>query len=189
MKKACNREIRSFHCASVMSVLIHSDLEKKLNWRLPQLALSPVKLTASSPVTVSAICLRSVDEEAKRQGGKKSSDCFSCMALHQEGLREGAEHPNGNLVRQIAPYDSADCRIHLFLGTQGKANRLVHVLPGTTVISDCWKAYDCLSEEGYHHLSVNHSLNFVDPDTGAHTNTIENTCMQVKITIFLGARA
>ena len=28
MKKACNREIRSFYCASVMSVLIHSDLVK-----------------------------------------------------------------------------------------------------------------------------------------------------------------
>ena len=34
------------------------------------------------------------------------------------------------------------------------------------------KAYDCLTDEGYSHLSVNHSLNFVDPDTGAHTQRL-----------------
>lgn len=32
--------------------------------------------------------------------------------------------------------------------------------PGTTIISDCWKAYDCLKEHGYVHLKVNHSLHF-----------------------------
>jgi transposase-like protein len=47
------------------------------------------------------------------------------------------------------------------------------ILPGTTIYSDCWKAYDCLQEHGYQHLKVNHSLNFVDPDTGAHTQHIE----------------
>ena len=41
-------------------------------------------------------------------------------------------------------------------------------------MSDMWKAYDCLKDEGYTHLTVNHSLNF-DPDTGAHTQRIENT--------------
>ena len=46
------------------------------------------------------------------------------------------------------------------------------ILPGTCVMSDMWKAYDCLQDEGYNHLTVNHSLNFVDPDTGAHTQRI-----------------
>jgi len=31
------------------------------------------------------------------------------------------------------------------------------IKPGTTIISDCWKAYDCLSKEGFVHASVNHS--------------------------------
>ena len=50
-----------------------------------------------------------------------------------------------------------------------------HIQPGTCVMSDIWKAYDCLKDEGYTHLTFNHSLNFVDPDTGAHTQRIENT--------------
>ena len=43
-----------------------------------------------------------------------------------------------------------------------------------------WKAYDCLKDEGYTHLTVNYSLNFLDPDTGAHTQHIENTRWGVK---------
>ena len=55
-----------------------------------------------------------------------------------------------------------------------------HISPGTRVMSDMWKAYDCLKDEGYTHLTVNHSLNFVDPDTGAHTQRNENTWWVVK---------
>ena len=50
-----------------------------------------------------------------------------------------------------------------------------HILPGTCVMSDLWRAYDCLNDEGFQHLTVNRSLNFVDADTGAHTQNIENT--------------
>lgn len=51
------------------------------------------------------------------------------------------------------------------------------------IISDCWKAYDWLEERDYEYLRVNHSLNFVDPETGAHTNTIESTWRHVKAKI------
>ena len=50
-----------------------------------------------------------------------------------------------------------------------------HILPDICVMSDMWKAYDCLKDAGYTHLTVNHNLNFVDPHTGAHTQRIENT--------------
>ncbi|XP_076106327.1 uncharacterized protein LOC143074994 [Mytilus galloprovincialis] len=55
-----------------------------------------------------------------------------------------------------------------------------NIKPGTTIISDCWKAYDCLGSEGFEHLKVNHSVNFVDPETGAHTNSIESTWRALK---------
>lgn len=40
-------------------------------------------------------------------------------------------------------------------------------------MSDCFKAYGCLQSEGYKHATVNHLYNFVDPDSGAHTQNIE----------------
>ena len=47
-------------------------------------------------------------------------------------------------------------------------------------MSDCWKSYDRLSEEGYIHGTVNHSVEFVNSETGDHTQTIESTWRAVK---------
>ena len=53
------------------------------------------------------------------------------------------------------------------------------ILPGTTIASDCWRAYSRLSEEGYIHETVNHSVEFVT-EKGQHTNTIESTWCALK---------
>jgi len=37
------------------------------------------------------------------------------------------------------------------------------IRPGTIMVSDCWKSFDCLGLEGFVHEKVNHSKNFVDP--------------------------
>ncbi|UYV68841.1 hypothetical protein LAZ67_6001229 [Cordylochernes scorpioides] len=50
-----------------------------------------------------------------------------------------------------------------------------YVLPGTTIISDGFRSYYKLDQEGFDHLVVNHKLHFKDPETGAHTNNIEAT--------------
>jgi transposase-like protein len=53
------------------------------------------------------------------------------------------------------------------------------VLPGTTIWSDEWAAYNGLPGVGYPHQTVNHSQRFVDPVTGCQTNNIEarwNAC-------------
>jgi IS1 family transposase len=49
------------------------------------------------------------------------------------------------------------------------------ICPGSVIMTDCWKAYNCLEQLGYRHLTVNHSQNFIDPETGAHTQGIERT--------------
>ena len=45
------------------------------------------------------------------------------------------------------------------------------MLPGTTINSDCWAAYNWIIQldRRYNHRTVNHSLTFVAPD-GTHTN-------------------
>jgi hypothetical protein len=54
------------------------------------------------------------------------------------------------------------------------------ILPGATIISDCWKSYINLAGHGHIHLTVNHYMNSKDPETGAHTNTIEGLWNQLR---------
>ena len=52
---------------------------------------------------------------------------------------------------------------------------------GTTIMSDSHRSYTNLEQHGYVHFKVNHSLNFVDPNTQAHTQTIEATWGALKM--------
>ena len=60
------------------------------------------------------------------------------------------------------------------------------ILPGTTIYSDQWAAYNAINNNNnepgrYIHKTVNHSVNFVDPITLVHTQNIENMWMVAKI--------
>ena len=49
-----------------------------------------------------------------------------------------------------------------------------YIRPGSIVYSDEWSSYNQISAStGLRHLTVNHSLHFVDPNTGAHTQGVE----------------
>ena len=59
-----------------------------------------------------------------------------------------------------------------------------HVLPGTTIYSDEWSAYNQVQglPNVTSHSTVNHSLHFVDPVSGVHTQNIESywNCVKQK---------
>ena len=61
-----------------------------------------------------------------------------------------------------------------------------YVLPGTTIYSDQWRAYNAINDDNngpgrYIHQTVNHSINFVDPTTLVPTQNIENMWMVAKM--------
>jgi hypothetical protein len=113
---------------------------------------------------------------------------------HQDWIFGGIERPykvikketpveNESILSSVYMYDMT-CRIKPKCFMERVANRSEEVLiniirrkvrPGTIIVSDCWKAYTNLEQYGYIHYTVNHSKNFVNPLTGACTNTIEGS--------------
>ena len=55
-----------------------------------------------------------------------------------------------------------------------------HVKRQSLVVSDEWRAYARLATEGYRHVRVNHSQNYVDPETGLHTQNLERAWQTYK---------
>jgi transposase-like protein len=86
----------------------------------------------------------------------------------------GVERDSGRCFFEVVGDRSADTLIPIIQK---------YIKPGTTIISDCWKAYSSLSSLNYKHYTVNHSKEFVNQSTGAHTNTIESTWHSLKLSI------
>ncbi|XP_045509270.1 uncharacterized protein LOC123704820 [Colias croceus] len=93
----------------------------------------------------------------------------------------------GHWVLGLIEDGSEDLRLEVCPDNIRSAEVLVplikkHVLEGTTIHTDFWRAYDCLAEHGYIHKKVNHSdpdNPFVAPD-GTHTQRIEAQWRVVK---------
>ncbi|KAG8173323.1 hypothetical protein JTE90_010980 [Oedothorax gibbosus] len=95
----------------------------------------------------------------------------------------------GSWVLGMYERDSKEFRLEVLpTGIGGRSSAtlipliLKHVAAGSIINTDCWAAYAQLGQLGVYsnHQTVNHSQNFVDPITGAHTQTIESNWRPVK---------
>jgi len=87
-------------------------------------------------------------------------------------------------------YDTSTKLGHVQLVDNRRAETLIliiqkYVVPGTTIYSDQWAAYAQLGNLVYTHMTLNHSENFVDPNTGVCTNSIEAYWSLVKRNVHL----
>lgn len=83
----------------------------------------------------------------------------------------GIERDSGNSF--LVPFESRDQKTLVPIIQK-------YIRPKSIIISDCWKAYARLNKFNYTHLTVNHSKNFKDPETGACTNKVEGLWRNAK---------
>jgi len=84
----------------------------------------------------------------------------------------------GSWILGLIDIETNEVRLEICPDNKRDANTLLgliqkHVLPDTMLFTDLWKGYNNLSENGFQHMCVNHSLRFVT-DEGVNTNKIES---------------
>ncbi|KRH94228.1 hypothetical protein M153_3290007862 [Pseudoloma neurophilia] len=91
-------------------------------------------------------------------------------------------------VFSIADTTFTPAKVYLEVVESRSAQRLLPiikrvVLSGSTIHSDQWAEYNNLQSLGYVHQTVNHKYNFIDPQSGAHTQHIESFWKRAKLRI------
>ncbi|XP_039968132.1 uncharacterized protein LOC120779830 [Bactrocera tryoni] len=109
------------------------------------------------------------------------------MVLSMTGNSSVGRSVEGHWVLGMIEDGSDDLRLEVCPDNVRSAEVLIplikkHVAPGTTISTDCWKAYDGLANHGYEQRKVNHS----DPDNpfvavdGTHTQRIVSQWRVIK---------
>ena len=108
---------------------------------------------------------------------------------HKPKFHRGRATSHELWVFGMADTSYSPSKIYLELVENRSAATLLPIIrrvarSGSIIVSDEWAAYRAVDELlGFDALTVNHSLHFVDPNTGAHTQNIESYWAKVKLRI------
>ena len=122
-------------------------------------------------------CIEYTELRAQKLGGE------NCTVVIDETQYVKRKKPHGRLI------PNSDIWIFGGICRETKKMFAVPVFDRSTntllsLISDCWSAYNTITSlpQNYQHETVNHSQNFVDPVTGAHTQHIKRYWPKIKKT-------
>lgn len=109
---------------------------------------------------------------------------FRCKPKYHRG--RATEHELW--VFGIADVSFKPAKIFLKVVESRNANTLLPLiqnvcLPGTTIWSDMWRAYNNIESLNLSHSVVNHQLWFIDKNTGVNTQTIESYWSKAKLRV------
>ena len=97
----------------------------------------------------------------------RDESCFILLLQHHQG-----RHVKPRWVFGIVSLDLPNKPLFFYVKKRNAQTLLTiirrHIPVGSTIVTDGWAAYRDLTACGYLHLTVNHSTNFVDPNTGEH---------------------
>ncbi|XP_041837970.1 uncharacterized protein LOC121637767 [Melanotaenia boesemani] len=170
--------------------------------RLRQIDMMDDSIAASSTTlsrmakTIRNICVTAV-ERMRRRTGQLIGGAREFVVIDESHFRHKRKYGRGRMaggwkrkkwVFGMLGVKHDDQRNHkpvLRVVEQRSRRHLVpliahHVRLGSSIISDQWRAYRTLTALGYNHHTVNHSMFYVDPNTGAHTQHIERAWRSYK---------
>ena len=192
--KNCRREISIFELTFFqnMKLKVNDFLELAYFWLVGVKSTNLIKITGHSSQTITKYChyLRqmvadSLDFEDIIIGGEgvivEIDESKFGKIKHNRGHSVNGAWVLGGVER------TPERKMFLLEVPDRNAETLINIIktyvkPGSIIITDCFKSYAKLNNF-YQHLTVNHSIEYVDSLTGAHTNTIEGTWGAIKYKI------
>ncbi|KAG0423418.1 hypothetical protein DMUE_6148, partial [Dictyocoela muelleri] len=107
------------------------------------------------------------------------------MFKYKQKYHVGRSSPSHRWVFGIADTSFKPAKYYVKVVPDRSSNTLLPIIAdvcrqGTIIWSDEWRSYRNIENIGFNHLTVNHSLNFVNPINGCHTQHIESLWNKLK---------
>jgi len=126
------------------------------------------------------LCKKYYDDNPLLLGGiGRVVNCDESLFRHKPKYHRGRSTTKEFWVFGIADTSLVPARCFMTLVKDRSAKTLLpiikkHIREGSVVYTDCWAAYNNIKSIGLDHETVNHSLHFVNPESGVHTQFIES---------------
>lgn len=190
-RNTCRGKLRSIRTGSFFDsskCSLGSILHVIFLWTIETNVKQAVIQTAVSKTTIiefyrrlREICTSFFNANPVRLGGPGVSvQVDESLFRHKQKYHRGRAPTRNAWVLGIVDTQYTPARGYMTLVRRRDARTLLPiirrvVLPGSTIHTDMWRAYQGLSQDpNYTYAAVNHSENFVDPNTGVHTQHVES---------------